>query len=969
MNKKKIENFLDQYKDRIDIYRNFAEKVKYIIEEVLESNGFKYQNALFRVKEINSLKNKLLRNKSLKNIKNIFEIQDLAGCRIIFYLDSDIQKFRNYIYREFDVVDEELKYSDDYYNADHFIVKLKEDRLKLTEYLKYKNLLCEIQLTTVLFHAWSEMAHNTIYKDEEKLSEFGGETYKSLEKSLRNIMKKYLKKANYEFESFYKNFERLRLGKKIFSQQFFEEIKYSSSLNEIYEHLSILYNYLYDYDDDKIPKPHNLIDIVRQVLKNSKKLKQEAIKIYGGEITGYNYKDIISSLLNILELFRYKYISEVIDISFDLSLDKKEVIRKKALELVRKTAQYNFQVLNKIGYQPQIFLLEKIETFSSPKKIKYIIPICELTKELLSTEFEGNSMPGYNTFALQFGPLSVNKELKNIRRRSIVFLKKLYMKLDILNLKIKVIESFKNATILPIRGGVSDEMREMVLDDTNYIIDFFLLILPEADIEVIRNIDEQINSYKRELNNNKLISLKEIQEIIKSNTEYNIYRVLVGYIRGYFGEDYDTEKKYREEKIQEFVDEISLSNYNLWKKRIITAIKKPHNEFYYLQYFLNILGKQKPKIAIKLLNEEALKDYFLPLVSGIWQSELKEEVKRIISSWIEKEINLAVCLGVYKSVSEIDLIMINDIFKIAKKKKNLDLLNEIINVIAIIKNVNLKDLFLDTVRTLTQSGSSNWTRYYFGKLDFLLTDMKKNEIAVILDNLIYANNISYNEEEILKPIAEKYPKRVIEFFLKRMVFSKGYKLGSRYYPVPSSLGDIALCFKKKDIVKLMLKKFDKKKGSLNIWIAGLIKNIFQDFEDLLERELIEIVNSREEKRLYIIFNILNAYEGKEFLFSKDIGKEIIKKYYSNSKVRKHLISSLSRTGVVSGEYGFVEALERKKELIQGWQKDEGSEIKSFTEEFKYILDKQIVYEKKRADEDIIERKLDFGKDIGADDND
>ena len=39
---------------------------------------------------------------------------------------------------------------------------------------------------------------------------------------------------------------------------------------------------------------------------------------------------------------------------------------------------------------------------------------------------------------------------------------------------------------------------------------------------------------------------------------------------------------------------------------------------------------------------------------------------------------------------------------------------------------------------------------------------------------------------------------------------------------------------------------------------------------------------------------------------------------------------------------------------------------SIDSEFKNSLDKQILFEKKRADEEIIERKLDFGENIDSD---
>ena len=50
------------------------------------------------------------------------------------------------------------------YRSIHFIAKLKADRLKLPEYKKFKGLCFEIQIRTILQHAWAEIEHDKDYK-------------------------------------------------------------------------------------------------------------------------------------------------------------------------------------------------------------------------------------------------------------------------------------------------------------------------------------------------------------------------------------------------------------------------------------------------------------------------------------------------------------------------------------------------------------------------------------------------------------------------------------------------------------------------------------------------------------------------------------------------------------------------------------------------------------------------------------
>jgi beta-lactamase class D len=71
---------------------------------------------------------------------------------------------------------------------------------------------------------------------------------------------------------------------------------------------------------------------------------------------------------------------------------------------------------------------------------------------------------------------------------------------------------------------------------------------------------------------------------------------------------------------------------------------------------------------------------------------------------------------------------------------------------------------------------------------------------------------------------------------------------------------------------------------------------------------------------------------------------------------------LESTGVVSGEYGFVEAFERKKEEVKDWLNDQNEKIGAFAVKYQADLDKRIEWERKRADEDIALRKFKYGTD-------
>jgi beta-lactamase class D len=106
--------------------------------------------------------------------------------------------------------------------------------------------------------------------------------------------------------------------------------------------------------------------------------------------------------------------------------------------------------------------------------------------------------------------------------------------------------------------------------------------------------------------------------------------------------------------------------------------------------------------------------------------------------------------------------------------------------------------------------------------------------------------------------------------------------------------------------------------------------------------------------------ILRNYDGNPVI--NDVCKELVKILPDGSSLTNELTIIMQSTGVVSGEYGFVEAYKKKIEEIQPWLQDESPSIKEFAQNYIMSLEKRIEYEQKRADEDITLRKHQYGAD-------
>ena len=91
---------ISDYKDKQALYEEYCIAMRNLLVHLLNNNGYKYQIS-FRTKTVDSLYKKILKKtRSGKKINNIADINDLAGIRIIFYLESDKNKFIADLYKE-----------------------------------------------------------------------------------------------------------------------------------------------------------------------------------------------------------------------------------------------------------------------------------------------------------------------------------------------------------------------------------------------------------------------------------------------------------------------------------------------------------------------------------------------------------------------------------------------------------------------------------------------------------------------------------------------------------------------------------------------------------------------------------------------------------------------------------------------------------------------------------------------------
>ena len=163
---------VDGYSVSRGSYEDCLNYVENTVKNIIKSQSINVHEIIGRVKTVESLEGKVKR----KNYSNLAEITDLCGIRIITYFSDDVDKIAELISQEFEVDVEntiDKRKSEDPtkfgYVSLHYVVGLKEENTSPTLYGRFKNIKLEIQIRTVMQHAWAEIEHDLGYKSKEDI--------------------------------------------------------------------------------------------------------------------------------------------------------------------------------------------------------------------------------------------------------------------------------------------------------------------------------------------------------------------------------------------------------------------------------------------------------------------------------------------------------------------------------------------------------------------------------------------------------------------------------------------------------------------------------------------------------------------------------------------------------------------------------------------------------------------------------
>lgn len=164
MDRSHIETWYDQNASR---YQDLIDTTTTLLTTLLRRKDIPYHSVSGRLKERASFLDKWNRKKYAAPE----QIMDVAGLRIITHTTAEVQRVCEVIKQEFAVdaqnsgdKSQDMGVDKVGYLSVHYIVTLSPGRLKMPEYERFNDMCFEIQVRSLLQHAWAEIEHDRGYK-------------------------------------------------------------------------------------------------------------------------------------------------------------------------------------------------------------------------------------------------------------------------------------------------------------------------------------------------------------------------------------------------------------------------------------------------------------------------------------------------------------------------------------------------------------------------------------------------------------------------------------------------------------------------------------------------------------------------------------------------------------------------------------------------------------------------------------
>ncbi|MFO0389958.1 MAG: hypothetical protein ACK502_09630 [Alphaproteobacteria bacterium] len=915
-------------------------------------------------------------------------IKDFAGCRVVFLTNSEMNAFDQIgILRDnFNVIDVDIhhpvpgtKTEDQLFDSNNFLVELKPEQLAQEQFRKFAGMRCEIQVQTLLNRAWSEMSH-PIYKKPELADGLGQKYLKRINERMNKVMRDHLIPAGHDFDKIARDYERL--------------IKANAAADEARGKLceapdnNICHDALEAMDDLVIPMFDNLHeqfahlvpDLVLAVEK-ARAVPTKPIETMFGNFDGKSALDIAKKVGSMLTDYRYYSDSQpllegVLQLYSGATDTKEKAIW---IEFGEKLAEHNLLVWKTHGPALQALILEfivKLKPEESRAARDFLVPMLEA---ILSAEVSGTTST-FDSVTIHQGSVQPSIALDKIRSDAMKLLGQYLDEVTTDATRKPILQALRKAGQNPHLGRYGDDIAIMVMRDgaiaANMIVrgaDKYGLGLKhwcESQAHhwhyAVRDLRPDLKDKPEAVKAQQAVvsALIALRDSFNADPEYVLFKTLVGHdsVRPEAWEgiafDYEATGQWRKAQFPNIIESITVEAVPEWLKRLRQYLDLSTNDgaqYIALDDFLKALATSKPDVGIALLDgfEEELGRFVPSILKGLHTAGSNAIIERI-ARWVADGRFVLWLSFYYDDPATFELENVVAIMGNAMQTGNdravMQCMDIALRMFTEKPDGLIKRVFMPGVDFFAARRNDRWVNAVWlgGAKPALINELETADAQKVLNSFETIDRIEYQATCVMAALGARYPELIIDFFGKRMQHdrteSKEYFEAIPYHlhSLPSVLSGHV-----RQLLDTASRWYAREPLYHQFGGGRLMSLIFPGLPNELLEAYGALVHAGNEQDIKFILSSLRCYEGNERIYA--LCMNIVDKLQEDSPLLESVASVLQVTGVLRGEFGYVEAHMAQKARLEPSLQDSREKVKEFASKQISELEKSMAWEQRRAE--------------------
>lgn len=978
-------------------YLALVEAVQTILRHALAEHALVAHGLTGRAKECDSLRKKLA-DRGIPIDQPMDGIKDLAGCRIVFLTNSQVDAFDDIgaLHENFEVLsvnvhhpvpgtETEMKLFD----STNYMVRLKPDRLALTEYREFEGLSAEVQVQTLLNHAWAEMGHDTIYKEPE-LTQLGKSKMVAIGERMNKVMQDHLVPAGHDFDRIAGDFRRLVKADGA-TEAVMAAIGHADDNNGLDDALETYADLVLPHFDDPDAEFSARLDALVGAVERARSHPVVPIPWDHGEMPGRSGLDVARRVADLIQSHRYFEPDRTVQVLVRLYLGASEDEERRLwIEAATKLAEHNLAVWERHGPVAQQVILDELDGLDADAMTSARPLLVAMLAQVLSAEVSGATWRS-DSVTLHQGAVPASDALRKLRNRSIAWLERWLDATDEDGERLSILQALGRADAMPMQGG--SELMQMMLEDGARVARIILDRAPTWGLELRRGreVDALQTHHRYRVLRTDLAKKRELvvaqealmgallglRDQLAADADYMLYKTLVGYdsVRpgAWDGDhfDHDATDEWRYGRFPSIIAEVTAETVPEWKARIdryVDAAGYDGGNFEAMRGFLQRLAEEKPDVGILMTRDvsEQGSRCLASILCGLETAGRLDAVLALIDDWLNAGRFLAVIPEYLKRRPAPDVGRLAAYVARAIARGELPLVVSAATIAAKWYQVAadpalIEHVLMPVAGYASARGLPHWIGHFHvhghGRI---LRDLSGEQADRFLGSFVDVPRLDYRAVRLLVDIGTAHPQLVVDFFGTRLRRERG-KAHDRFDPVPFEPHDLAKALSPHPdmLLSAMRGWYDEDPRSHQYRGGRLLHHAFPELTEPVTTQLVELARRGDERDLEFILKSLAPYEGAEPLYP--VAMEVVDRVEPGDRMLSRVSDLLGMTGVLTGEFGFVEAHAGRKALIEQFAEDPRPRVRSYARERARDLAQHMAWEQRKAARELARRRRQFGE--------